>query len=151
MIKTIQQRLVGKTKIQENGCLIWTGAMDGDYPAVGIDKKKKRVHQLLLTEKLERPITPGLCALHTCDNKLCVNQDHIYEGTHAQNRADAVRNGRVNLYQNRKLSDEQVESIRREYADRQGKKPKVTLRSLAAKYNVSFSMIDAIVKKLRRV
>jgi len=32
--------------------------------------------------------------LHTCDNKWCINPDHIYAGTHAQNMRDIAERGR---------------------------------------------------------
>jgi hypothetical protein len=33
-------------------------------------------------------------SLHTCDNRPCVNQSHLYEGTHANNMEDMVQRKR---------------------------------------------------------
>lgn len=46
---------------------------------------------------------------HRCDNKLCVNPDHLYAGTHKQNMDDVARGGR---HPNRKLTEAQVAEIK---------------------------------------
>ena len=43
----------------------------------------------ILEQVLGRPIKPGRCALHRCNNKLCIEKTHIYEGTYLQNFYDA--------------------------------------------------------------
>jgi hypothetical protein len=41
------------------------------------------------------PISEGLHVLHECDNKLCINPDHLRAGTHAENIRDAVARGLI--------------------------------------------------------
>jgi HNH endonuclease len=58
-----------------------------------INSPQIRLHRLVLERKLGRPIRPGFHALHHCDNKRCVNPDHLYEGTHKDNMRDrSLRN-----------------------------------------------------------
>ena len=43
------------------------------------------------------PIAPGLCVLHTCDNRRCVNPAHLELGSQRANLADMYAKGRDNL------------------------------------------------------
>lgn len=54
----------------------------------------------------------GRQALHTCDNKRCINVEHLYWGTHTQNMRDAVARGRSSRGERQHLSVLTVEKVR---------------------------------------
>lgn len=74
--------------------------------------------------------------LHTCDNRACVNPDHLYLGNQKENIRDTIIRGRQPTGENRhnaKLTESAVRDIR---------SSKLTVRQLAAKYGVGSSTIQ---------
>lgn len=55
--------------------------------------KRVRASRLVFTEK-HGPIPEGLNVLHTCDNTLCINPDHLFLGTLSDNTQDMIAKGR---------------------------------------------------------
>ena len=90
------------------------------------------------------PIPSGMCVLHRCDNPSCVNVDHLFLGTKADNNADMDAKGRRRSrsipmpgeqHPSHKLTWAEVTEIRSS-ADSE--------RSLAQQFGVSQSRISKI-------
>jgi hypothetical protein len=78
-------------------CALWMGAADKDGYGWCRENGERRAHRAALVRKLGRPIRRGYMALHTCDNPPCVEPDHLYEGTRADNDRDARERRRNGL------------------------------------------------------
>src|SRR6266496_4558116 len=52
------------------------------------------VARIVLEQKLGREIRTGFLACHGCNNKLCIEAAHIYEGSSSDNLIDSYKNGR---------------------------------------------------------
>jgi hypothetical protein len=79
---------------------------------------------------------------HSCDNRPCVNPEHLFLGTHQDNMTDASKKGRTHpgeQTKGAKLNDEAVRQIREAY--RNG----ALQRELAEEYGVASSAISMIV------
>lgn len=77
-----------------HGCHIWTGwTTTCGYGGFYMRGKQFRAHRLAW-EIRNGPIPDGRQALHQCDRPLCVNPEHIFLGTAADNVADRVSKGR---------------------------------------------------------
>lgn len=130
------------------GCWVWLGSKMADgYGSARRNSKTVLAHRLSY-ELTFGPIPDGLMVCHTCDNKPCVRPDHFFLGTCRDNIQDASRKGRLacgerggmQFSPTRKLSKEDVVSIRSEYVPRV-----VTIKELARQYNVSPRTIRAVV------
>lgn len=76
-------------------CWIWTGTTDTPgYGQVRLQGRLQLVHRLAWKYR-NGPISDGLSVCHIDDhNRLCCNPEHLYLGTHAENMADLVKQGR---------------------------------------------------------
>jgi hypothetical protein len=137
-------------------CHAWTGSVLVG-PGYGCIRNEdgKTITAHLAAWLVAGRLRPGagrmLC--HRCDNRTCVNVAHLFEGTAADNIRDAVAKGRMvqqhspermprgSRHHQAKLTEAQVREIRRLAAGDQ------SLRSIAAQFGVSDTLIGLVVKR----
>ena len=128
-----------------SGCWLWTAALDTDgYGAIHRGKSGHTVKAHHVAWELYRGLRPwGVWVLHTCDTPSCVNPDHLYLGTPAQNSADRSRRGRAkggrgSRHRLAKLHEKDIPEIRRLL--REG----VLQTEIGRRYNVTNGTISRI-------
>lgn len=91
------------SKVEKSGaCWIWTGFVDPKgYGAIST----QRGHRPLQTHRLSwemanGKIPDGAMVLHRCDNPRCVNPDHLFLGTAADNTHDMMNKDRGHWQEN---------------------------------------------------
>jgi hypothetical protein len=99
-----------RVKQMPSGCHEWQSSLHRDgYGKTYHDGKTISAHRLAYRLFVGEP--GELCVLHRCDNRKCVNPDHLYVGTYKDNARDMHSRGRA--VGRRKLSDSQVQDILR--------------------------------------
>lgn len=85
--------VANNVQIDSNECWNWTGATSRGYGQLTHKGKHMTAHRFSF-ENLVEPIRSGMWVLHHCDNRLCVNPAHLYQGTPINNRADMLNRKR---------------------------------------------------------
>lgn len=81
---------------QPDACWRWLGRRRDckGYGGVTIDGRPFQAHRIAF-QLFIGPIPDGLEILHSCDNRPCVNPNHLKAGTHSANMAEMVSRGRA--------------------------------------------------------
>jgi hypothetical protein len=140
-------------------CWMWTGGRGrGRYGVVWWNKRSDSAHRVAWT-LTNGPVPDGLWVLHRCDHPGCVNPDHLWLGTHAENDADREAKGRTarglksgrhtkpestmrgEAHGRAKLTDGDVVTIR----DRRARGER--LQSIAADFGVTDVLVSLIARR----
>lgn len=136
--------IIGNTE-----CWIWTGStIPNGYGQFSCGNGKTILAHRFAFQLWRGDIPKGFLVLHKCDNKFCVNPNHLFVGTEKDNIDDAAQKKRLRfgeIHHNSKMSDEQIAFCRRSW-----KSEKDTSR-LAIRFLVHKTTIQRIVSNKTRM
>ncbi len=121
-----------------DNCWIWKGAGKGNgYGNVRVKTENVAAHRRSY-ELFVSAIPDGMDVCHTCDNRFCVNPDHLFLGTRKENMDDCKAKGRAAGGNRKHLTEAAVQDIRQRLAA--GHSP----RKIANQKDINYHTITAI-------
>ena len=124
-----------------NDCWNWTANKCGNYGQTNVERKMQYAHRVAWCLANGRRLDEPRVIRHSCDNPLCVNPRHLFDGTQADNIQDCSTKARIShaeQHGNAKLTDDQVREIRRL------RKAGVRAVDIASKYGIDRSQVYRI-------
>ena len=137
----VTQRFMNKVVVAESGCWHWSSVLHrdgyGKFYFLGAQRQAHRVsYELFVGE------TKGKWVLHKCDNRKCVNPEHLYLGGAKRNALDRSERKRYRVM----VPFSTVQEIRSLYATGQ-----FTQEQIASRFGVKQPMVSKYVLNKQRL
>lgn len=127
----------------KTSCILWDKAVNSSgYGVLWTNGKMEYAHRKAYTDT-KGDIPKGQFVCHSCDNKLCINPEHLFIGSPKENSSDMVNKNRQAKgvkTNHAKLSEDIVLQIRELYKS-------MSSRAVAAVFGISKTNVLDIINK----
>lgn len=143
-----KQKILNSHTVSPTGCWEWTGGVFRKSGRARIATGVRTTNAARVSYiAFKRQAIGELLVCHSCDNVLCVNPNHLWLGTEADNSQDMADKGRTKqqdgeMNTSAKLNENQVRDIRSRQRDGELQK------NLAKEFGVSPSLIGMICRRI---
>ncbi|MDY3555321.1 HNH endonuclease signature motif containing protein [Gemmata sp. JC717] len=143
-------RIFDRVTKSESGCWLYTGGISSTgYGIASVKGRSAHVHRMAFELRCGE-IPDGMCVLHRCDVRRCINPDHLFLGTLADNNRDTMQKDRTDDRRGEKntqvkFTDEQVKQMRSMYAS-----GLFSQRQIASTFKASQQHVSQIVRGVAR-
>lgn len=146
-MQTVEERFLSKV-CKTEFCWVWVAGVRSKKTGYGAFRlgddviDAHRMSYLLFVGEIPN----GLLVCHSCDNRKCVNPDHLFLGTTLDNMRDAKQKGRLKgikrspYIRKRKTSDQQLAEMRA--LSSQG----VSYEEIAKRFSVDPRYVSRVVR-----
>lgn len=144
MSGTLEKRFMRKRGPKlASGCMEWNGYyINSGYGGMRVGKSHTTAHRVAY-ELHYGKIPVGMEVMHSCDNRRCVNWEHLSLGTHRENVDDMVIKGRQKKSQ---ISEDDLSDIK------MMRSHGMTMSEIAKQYGVSRPLISLVLSgKIQRL
>lgn len=93
--QSVIARLESNVVVDNNNCWIWQlGKNNLGYGLMRVGNKMRTPHRVSYEHYNNTTIPVDMCVLHTCDNPICCNPQHLWLGTRSDNTQDMIKKKR---------------------------------------------------------
>jgi hypothetical protein len=140
---TVREKFLAKVcPDAASGCWMWRGLVRPDgYGATRFEGREQGAHRVAW-QLFRGEIAKGIVVCHKCDVRACVNPEHLFLGTAAENVKDMTEKGRSprgEKHGSARLTAEQVSRIKTMLAE-----DRLYMSEIAREFGVSQTTIGAI-------
>ena len=146
--------LLSTTTRTSDGCMerhTSLGGSNGAYSRVLVGDRptgRRYVYaHRFVWEALNPPLLPGQCVLHRCDNPKCINPEHLFVGTQADNMKDMAAKGRGGAPRGEKHLSAKLTEEQAKYVLASSAKSSVLAKELGTTYQTIYALRTGITWK----